>query len=451
MPDKNTDYEFILKREYSFFYGYSAVVGEAKLLQQELDKELQVRADGKDGWISLYREKGGQEKLNKKLYDDLKKDPHLMNNIITELQEKGLYFINIIKNMGISDKTTFEQLKKYYQQYYDGLINYCVILWKSFYLVDIMAIIFKEALEKELPPDKIEDALKYYSHPSEKAVLLRIADYFRKEHDINKRIAYVKQHAQWIGNTDPFIKPLDDDQIKQYVESFKINNNSNNSNEQDKNQDKYKIKNKDIITTYQKFLYIKDKRDEYRREAFYLGQKLVKQLSERLEITSQELGYVLPEDLRLSKQEIHNLIEKRKQGFIIEMKGETITAKQGKELLDILIEKTETKAITEITGIVGNKGYCKGKVHVIKNREELQRFEQGSILVAITTNPEYIVAMQKACAFVTDEGGITSHAAIISRELGIPCIIGTKHATKILKTGDMIEVDANKGRITLLK
>ncbi len=448
MLQKNTAYEFILKREYSFFYGYSAVVGEATLLQQELDEELQVRADGKDGWISLYREKGGQEKLNKKLYYDLKKNPTLMNIIIQELEQKGQHFINVVKQMELSDKTSLEQLKKYYQDYYDGLINFCVMLWKSFYLVDVILSIFREALQQELPTNQIDEALKFYSHPSEKAVLLRIADYFKKEHDLKKRIAYVKQHAPWIGNTDPFIKPLDDEQIKQYVESFKVNN--NNNNEQNKNHEKYKIKNQEIIRIYQKFLYIKDKRDEYRREAFYLGQKLVQYLSKQLGITQQELGYVHPEDLTLSKKEIHELIEKRKQCFIIEMKGKVITVKQGKQLLNLLIEKTETKAITEITGIVGNKGYCKGKVHVIKNREDLQRFEPGKILIAITTNPEYIVAMQKACAFVTDEGGITCHAAIVAREMNKPCIVGTKNATKILKTGDIIEVDANNGIIKKL-
>ena len=67
------------------------------------------------------------------------------------------------------------------------------------------------------------------------------------------------------------------------------------------------------------------------------------------------------------------------------------------------------------------------------------------------TRPDYIVAMKKAGAIVTNEGGITCHAAIVSRELGIPCVIGTKHATKILKNGDFIEVDADNGIIRILE
>ena len=62
-----------------------------------------------------------------------------------------------------------------------------------------------------------------------------------------------------------------------------------------------------------------------------------------------------------------------------------------------------------------------------------------------------MLACRKAAAIVTDEGGITSHAAIVSRELGIPCIVGTQYATKILKDGDLVEVDANKGTVKKIK
>jgi pyruvate,water dikinase len=66
------------------------------------------------------------------------------------------------------------------------------------------------------------------------------------------------------------------------------------------------------------------------------------------------------------------------------------------------------------------------------------------------TRPDYLPAMQKASAFVTDEGGITCHAAIIAREMKKPCIIGTKIASKIIKDGDMVEVDADKGVVRIL-
>ena len=76
--------------------------------------------------------------------------------------------------------------------------------------------------------------------------------------------------------------------------------------------------------------------------------------------------------------------------------------------------------------------------------------QKGEILVTSMTTPEYIVAMEKSAAIITDEGGVLCHAAIVSREMNIPCVIGTKIATKVLKTGDLIEVDANNGLIKIL-
>ena len=77
--------------------------------------------------------------------------------------------------------------------------------------------------------------------------------------------------------------------------------------------------------------------------------------------------------------------------------------------------------------------------------EEISKMEDGDIMVAHSTFPSLVPAMKKAAAIVTEDGGITCHAAIVSRELGIPCIIGTKIATKVFKDGDLVEVDADKG------
>jgi phosphohistidine swiveling domain-containing protein/uncharacterized protein YdhG (YjbR/CyaY superfamily) len=92
-----------------------------------------------------------------------------------------------------------------------------------------------------------------------------------------------------------------------------------------------------------------------------------------------------------------------------------------------------------------------GRVKIVENKDELSKILEGDILVAPMTTPEYAPIFKKVSAIITDEGGITSHAAIVSRELKIPCIVGTKIATKILKDGDLVEVDANKGVVKILK
>ena len=83
--------------------------------------------------------------------------------------------------------------------------------------------------------------------------------------------------------------------------------------------------------------------------------------------------------------------------------------------------------------------------------DSIEKFQEGEILVASMTRPEYIPSMKKAIAFITDEGGITCHAAIIAREMKKPCVIGTKIGTKVLKDGDLVEVDANIGVIRIIK
>ena len=77
--------------------------------------------------------------------------------------------------------------------------------------------------------------------------------------------------------------------------------------------------------------------------------------------------------------------------------------------------------------------------------KDIPLMQRGEILISPMNMPDFVPAMEKAAAIIKDEGGILCHAAIISRELGIPCIVGTQHATKIFKDGDLVEVDAEKG------
>ncbi|MEW6408479.1 MAG: PEP-utilizing enzyme [Patescibacteria group bacterium] len=80
----------------------------------------------------------------------------------------------------------------------------------------------------------------------------------------------------------------------------------------------------------------------------------------------------------------------------------------------------------------------------------MAKMRKGDILVSIATDPDIVPAMKKASAIVTEQGGVTSHAAIVSREMRIPCVIGTKIATKVLRDGDLVEVDATKGLVRKL-
>jgi len=108
-------------------------------------------------------------------------------------------------------------------------------------------------------------------------------------------------------------------------------------------------------------------------------------------------------------------------------------------------EKEELAAKILVKGLGASPGTASGKVVILKSSNELERVKEGNVLVTVMTNPDMVPAMKRAAAIVTDEGGMTCHAAIVSRELGIPCIVGTGNATKTLRENGFITVDGSRG------
>lgn len=146
------------------------------------------------------------------------------------------------------------------------------------------------------------------------------------------------------------------------------------------------------------------------------------------------------------------LITQRQMGFVINYDRSHVL--QGKEAMETIEEfKTDVTHSNVVTGRPASLGKATGPAKIINVdysdlsalHREIGRMNQGDILIAETTAPELILACKKAAAIVTDIGGQLSHAAIVSREFGIPCIVGTENATKIFRDGDVVEVDADKG------
>ncbi len=152
---------------------------------------------------------------------------------------------------------------------------------------------------------------------------------------------------------------------------------------------------------------------------------------------SQKTKKWTPQDIEWAKD------GKTKKLFIVQSRPETIHSIKDANLYKEYQVKINKKPI--ISGIaIGNK-VGNGKVRVIKSIKELSKLQKGEVLVTKMTDPDWTSAMPLASAIVTDKGGKTCHSAIVSRELGIPCIVGTKKASKILKTGQEITVDCSSG------
>lgn len=109
--------------------------------------------------------------------------------------------------------------------------------------------------------------------------------------------------------------------------------------------------------------------------------------------------------------------------------------------------KSEIKGKEILSGLGASPGISSGVVKIIHDLNELNKIKKGDVLVTEMTNPDMVVSMQKAAAIVTDEGGITSHASIVSREMGIPCVVGTGNATSVLQDGSEITIDGSTGKV----
>jgi pyruvate,water dikinase len=107
----------------------------------------------------------------------------------------------------------------------------------------------------------------------------------------------------------------------------------------------------------------------------------------------------------------------------------------------------EISGNTLLVGMGASPGISSGVVKIVLSMNDLDKVKKGDILVTTMTNPDMVVTMQRASAIVTDEGGVTAHAAIVSREMGIPCVVGTEEATHILKDGMEITVDGYTGKV----
>jgi len=148
------------------------------------------------------------------------------------------------------------------------------------------------------------------------------------------------------------------------------------------------------------------------------------------------------------------VLERAKNGYaflIVPHASYLVTEEEIDKLNALVVPEKRRGEIKKLSGQAAFKGKAKGKARVILDRENAHELKEGEILVTTMTSPEFVPAMKRSIGIITNEGGILCHAAIMSRELRKPCIIGTKIATDVLKNGDMVEVDANIGVVKILK
>lgn len=169
--------------------------------------------------------------------------------------------------------------------------------------------------------------------------------------------------------------------------------------------------------------------------------------------TSEEWLRLMTTAIRIPQK----LVRKRKKSAVVYVSPTSykyFSGRKARAFIRRFQKAIQTRHSDQIKGISVSRGKnakVTGRVKILTSPRFAGEMKKGDILVAPMTSPDFIVAMRKAKAIITDVGGLMSHAAVVSRELGVPAIVGTKIATKMLKDGDIVEIDVKKGIVKIIK
>jgi|SRR3989344_1013489 len=298
-----------------------------------------------------------------------------------------------------------------------------------------------------------------------------IMDALNEHKEIYDRLVAHQKNFYWLHNNyvDAHILPIEYFvyEIKKLLEeghditndvAFILSHSKENKEKKDKLIEELQLPS-DVVALLrysEDFTHWQDERKKATFFATHYFTVLLDEMARRTGFTLMELKYLLPHEIRyifdgkITRKEL----QKRMEGCMTAVRPESLTFIVGEEaaqLYEAVKRLDIPKDLKVIKGLPASLGKVVGIAKIVKSAKEIAKVNPGDILVAVMTRPDYVIGMKKAAAIVTDEGGLTCHAAIISREFRLPCVIATKFATHVLCDGDKIEVDADKGEVRILK
>jgi phosphohistidine swiveling domain-containing protein len=213
---------------------------------------------------------------------------------------------------------------------------------------------------------------------------------------------------------------------------------------------------KELAEILEEFVFYRTYRTERSYEALYYLENYLSGLEAKHGLGLHELSWYLKEELihflESGKRVEPAKIQDRKNGFAFLLHNKSVSLQTGHELVQWANQRfiKSSLPVGEVRGLAAYRGNAIGKARVILTVDDQEAVCEGEILITHMTTPDFLPGMQKAVAFVTDEGGVICHAAIIAREMKKPCVIGTKTATTVFKNGDLIEVNGVTGVVRLV-
>jgi|GEM_PF-1004560 len=264
--------------------------------------------------------------------------------------------------------------------------------------------------------------------------------YLNKEHFLNNSFELIKKYKEPLQKIKEIKKVLNENKANKKKLLNKI-----------KMGEEFNI----LVNNFDEFIHLRDLRKELNTKCFQYMEIFVKAYAKKFKMPLED-AYKLSSDELITGKFDRTLAEIRDKNYLVFIKDYKKIEKEyfGEEAKRKAIEfGLVQKRENELNGTVASigKGNVKGFVRILYSAKEIHLFKKDEILVVGKTDPSFVPAMERAAAIITDEGGLTCHAAIVSREMNKPCIIGTKLGTRTFKTGDYVEVDVKKGVIKIIK
>lgn len=377
-------------------------------------------------------------------------------SFITKFHKYGKEYVTTALKIGSSKLSNLSnnQLIQKYNRYLKILDTYSAYLWQGFYLNEFASGKGKNILAlKNLDKEIYDQVVQTLFTPVKRIGILKLQDYLRKvkrNKKLNEKIIkkLLKEYA-WMPCLDIQNNPWTKRDLLHLYKTLEQSNSKSLSMAKARSLARLTQEEISFFKLVKEFSYVKDARDEYRRKAVFAILPLFDEIGRRLGLPRKEAALLTNEEivLALSGRFLNKKkLNLRKKAFVMFWaKQKLVISTKEKDLKAFYKKINSSLQENKISGLPASSGKVKGLARIVINVQDLHKIKKGDILVAVTTHPDFVPAMQKAIAIVTDEGGMTSHAAIVSREMKKPCIVGTKNATQVLNDGDLVEVDANKG------
>jgi len=409
-----------------------------------------------------------------------KDDPGYLMDIVergTKTGDRLWKLSHEIKKMDLSSKTD-EELKALAK---DLFINQCETC--SFILIPLsiqpwLESRLREELKKKAPDDKTAEGyftelctpIKKNFHVLEQEEILKIALEHKKtgKLDLQRINDYIDRYGSitykygigtaWTADEvaervkemdDPALKleSLSETHVQGDLRATQILQELGNSPEL-----------ADAIKTVRSYVWFRTFRTDAISHSLANALPLFEEIGKRNGLTAAEILECFPSEILTFTFPSRQTIHQRQDLSILQGRDGKLYYEYGERAAKLIREvktisgfkESSAEQADELRGNIAFKGRVRGTARIVLSNSELRKVNKGDVLIACMTTPDFITAMERACAFVTDEGGILCHAAIISREMKKPCVIGTKNATKSIHDGDLVEVDADQGIVRII-